>query len=256
MKIIIQTILLLFSVSSFGQTQNTTSFTLATSDCRNQEANFWRGIDTVVFYKLPEDTIMFKVIPRQYRQSPIKLDNIPISEYKLIYRNNFNQLISKQIRLSGKETNSIVVCPDVLLEYPQNTLSKLEDKDEISINFHSQGCFHTTVSKISIIKEGKKYVARLYDVKWSYVTKKKKTTMQYRGGKLLKTITLTNTNIQDFIMFENELNFVTDGGCTTTDWYDINSKYLNISKTDGSCNWNGFYYIRKSFFSEYRELSN
>lgn len=137
-----------------------------------------------------------------------------------------------------------------MLDYSQNTLSKLQDKDTIAINFHSQGCFHTTVSKILISKQGDNYSARLYDVNWGYVTKKKKTTMQVRGDSLLKTVTLTTKNIQDFIRFENEINFVNDGGCTTTDWYDIKSKYLNIKATDGSCIWDGFYYLRKSFFGD------
>jgi hypothetical protein len=164
------------------------------------------------------------------------------------FKNNFKQLVIKQIRLADQETNLIVLCPDTLLDYPQNTLSKLQDKDTISINFHSQGCFHTTVSKILISKQGDKYLARFYDVKWGYVTKKKKMTMQTRGVSLLKTVTLTKQNIQDFIRFENELNFVNDGGCTTTDWYDIKSKYLNMKAIDGSCNWDGFYYLRNSFF--------
>jgi len=249
MKLLIQTIFLLFSVICFGQTQKTTTIKLSTGDCRKNEAYSWRA-DTILFYKLPEDTLAFKVIPRQYRQFPIKLENVPVAQYKLAFKNNFKQLVIKQISLTDQEINSIILCPDNLLDYPQNTLSKLQDKDTISINFHSQGCFHTTVSKILISKQGDKYLARLYDVYWGYVTKKKRTTMQVLGDSLLKTVTLTTKNIQDFVRFENEINFVNDGGCTTTDWYDIKSKYLIKKATDGSCNWRGFYYLRKSFFGD------
>jgi hypothetical protein len=249
MKLLTQIILLLFSVASFGQTQKTTTIKLSTGDCRNNEAYSWRA-DTILFYKATEDTVMFKVIPRQYRQFPIKLKNIPVAEYKVAFKNNFKQLVIKQIRLADQETNSIILCPDTLLDYSQNTLSRLQDKDTISINFHSQGCFHTTFSKILISKQDDKYLARLYNVNWGYVTKKKKTTMRNHGDSLLKTVTLTKQNVQDFIRFENELNFVTDAGCTTTDWYDIKSKYLNKKATDGSCSWNGFYYLRKSFFGD------
>jgi hypothetical protein len=250
MKLIIQTIFLLFSITSFGQTQKTITVKLSTGDCRRNEAYSWHGADTITFYKLPEDTIVFKIIPRQYRQFPIKIENVIVSNYKLIYKNNFDQLVIKEIMLADQKTNSIVICPDTLLEYQQNTLSKLQDKDTISINFHSQGCFHTTLSKILINKDGDNYVARLYNLNWNYLTKKRKTTMQVRGDSLLKTVTLTTKNIQDFIRFENELNFVSDGGCTTTDWYDIKSKYLNKKATDGSCSWDGFYYLRKSFFGD------
>ncbi len=250
MRLIIQTILLLYSTASFGQLLKTTTIKLSNGDCRTDEAYSWNGADTINFYKLPEDTIVFKIIPRKYREFPITIENVVISNYKMIYKNNFDQLITKQVSLTDQKTNSIVICPDTLLEYPQNTLSKFEDKDTISINFHSQGCFHTTVSKISISKEAGKYVARLYNVNWNYVTKKKKMTMQFLGDSLLKTVRLTNKNIQDFIRFENELNFVTDGGCTTTDLYDIKSKFLNTKKTDGSCSWNGFYYLRTSLFGD------
>jgi len=249
MKLIIKIVLILFSVTTFGQTQKTTTIKLSTGDCRKTEAYSWRA-DTILFYKLPEDTLIFKVIPRQYRQFPIKLDNIPVAEYKLTFKNNFKQLVIKQIRLTDQETNSIILCPDNLLDYPQNTLSKLQDEDTIAINFHSQGCFHTTVSKILISKRGDKYLARLYDVNWSYVTKRKKTKMVNRGDSLVKTVTMTKQNIQDFYRFENELNFVNDGGCTTTDWYDIKSSYSSKKATDGSCNWDGFYYLRKSFFGD------
>jgi len=193
---------------------------------------------------------MLKVIPRQYRQFPIKLESIPVAEYKVVFKNNFKQVSIKQIKLIDQETNSIILCPDMLADYSQNTLSKLQDEDTISIKFHSQGCFHTTVSKILISKKGDKYLAKLYDVNWDYVTKKKRTTMQYRGDSLLKTVTLTPQNIKDFIRFENELNFVAGGGCTTTDWYDIKSKYLNKKATDGSCSWDGFHYLSKSFFGD------
>ena len=249
MKLIIQIILILFSVTTFGQTQKTTTIKLSTGDCRKNEGYSLRA-DTILFYKLPEDTLTFKVIPSQYRQFPIKLDNIPVAEYKLTFKNNFKQLVIKNIRLTDQETNSIILCPDNLLDYPQNTLSKLQNEDTIAINFHSQGCFHTKVSKILIIKQGDKYLARLYDVNWSYVTKKKRTKMVNRGDSLVKTVTMTNQNIQDFIRFENELNFVNDGGCTTTDWYEIKSSYINKKATDGSCSWNGFYYLRKSFFGD------
>ncbi len=249
MKSLIQTISFLFSVTCFGQTQKTTTIKLSIGDCRTNEAYWWRA-DTILFYKLPEDTIMLRIIPRQYRQFPIKFENIPVSGYRLTNKNNFKQIVVKQIQLSDQNINSINLCSDSLLDYSQNTLLKLQDKDTISINFHSQGCFHTTLSKILISKQGDKYLATLYDVKWSYVTMKKKTTMQYRGDSLIKKVTMTKQNIQDFIRFENEINFVTDGGCTTTDWYDIKSAYLIKKATDGSCSWDGFYYLRKSLFGD------
>ncbi len=191
----------------------------------------------------------FQVIPRQYRTFPIKIENVVVGKYKLSYKNNFGQLLTKQVSLTDLHINSITTCPDSLSEYPQNTLSKLLDKDTISISFHSQGCFHSSTSKILISKEAGNYVASLYSPKRAYVTKLRKKTIQYQGDSLYKTVILTNKNIQDFTRFENELNFATDdGGCTTTDWYVIKSKFLDIKKIDGSCTWRGFYFLQKSFF--------
>ena len=61
---------------------------------------------------------------------------------------------------------------------------------------------------------------------------------------------MTKENINDFIKFENELDFVKGGACTTTDWYDIKGKYLNVQLTDRTCEWNGFYFLQKSIFGE------
>jgi hypothetical protein len=250
MKLLIQIIFLLFSLATFGQTKKYTTIKLATGDCRKTEAYSWHGADTVLFYKLPEDTLLLKIIPRQYRQFPIKLENIPVSDYRLSYKNNFNQIVVRQISLTDQGINSIILCPDTLLEYPQNTLQKLQDKDSIIIAFYSQGCFHTDKLRLVITKEDKYFVANLYNILWTYETKKGKSKVKFKGRKLLNSTKLTDLNIIDFKKFENELNFAEDGGCTTTDMYVIESKYLNIKKTDGSCTWDGFFYLRKSFFGE------
>jgi hypothetical protein len=250
MKLVIQISLLFYSLASFAQTQKMTTIKLSTGDCRHNDAYSWDGADTVALYKLPEDTLVYKIIPRQYRQWPIKIENAQAGNYRLTYKNNYDQVVTEQITLREQNINSIVICPDKLLEYPQNTLAKLQDKDTVSITFHSQGCFHTDVLKLTITKEGGNFIARLYNVYWYYGKKKGKTTIQYRNGTMLRTITMTNQNVQDFIRFENELSYARDGGCTTTDWYDVKSKYLNSKKTDGTCSWDGFYYLKKSLFGE------
>ena len=134
--------------------------------------------------------------------------------------------------------------------YSQNTLSKLLDKDTISINYHKQGCFSLKFSKILIRKENEKFVAELYDSRWAYITRRKKTTLQHFGDSLLKSIVLTEKNIQDFIHFENELNSVTDNRCTTTERYEIKSRYLNLKAVDGSCQWRGYAFLHGSFFGD------
>ena len=250
MKLIIQILLIIYSLTSCGQTQKPTTIKLSTGDCRRNEPYSWHGADTIAFYRLPEDTLVYKIIPRQYRQWPIKIENAQTGNYRLIYKNNFGQEVTEQILLSEQASNSVVICPDKLLKYPQNTLARLQDKDTISINYHSQGCFHTESLKLTITKESDRFIARLYSTSWLYIKKKGKITRQYRDGISLRTVTMTSQNIQEFIRFENEINYVRDGGCTTTDQYDIRSNYLNTKKTDGTCNWDGFYHLKKSLFGE------
>jgi len=250
MKLILQISLFFYPLVSFGQTQETTTIKLSTGDCRTSEAYSWHGADTVKFYKLPEDTIVYKILPRQYRQWPINIENAYAGNYRLTYKNSYDQEVIEQVIVTKQSTNSIVICPDKLLAYPQNTLVKLQDKELISVNFHSQGCFHTSLQKLIIIKESDKFVARLYSVSWKYVKKRKKTVIKYGDSTLLKATIMTSQNIQDFIRFENELNYAKDDGCTTTDWYNFKSKYVNINKTDGTCTWLGFYYLKKSLFKE------
>lgn len=249
MKLFIPIFFILFSFAAWGQTHKHTTIHLSTGDCRSSEAYSWR-VDTVSFYQLPDSTNILTVVPIQYNQFPIELNDIPVSAYRVTFKNNFGQLVVKQIQLANQKINTIILCPDALLEYSQNTLSKLQDSDTISINFHSQGCFHTTVSKMIIGKQKDNYFARLYHVDWDYVTHKKKTTLKILGDSLLQTVTLTPQHIQDFTRFENELNFVTKGGCTTIDRYEVQSKFFHNKVIDGSCSWHGYHFLRKALFGD------
>jgi hypothetical protein len=237
------------SLITFAQTGKTSKVVLSISDCRgNNPYTGFRG-DTVSFFKLPVDTLAFKIIPRKYRKFPITLDSIPISEYKLKYRNTFKENITMVVNVSEQKENFISICFDTLLSYKQNTLKKLQDKDTISISLHSQGCFGGDKMRIVITKKMDEFTATLFYTETDYVVKSKKTYSR-KERSASKSIVLTEKNIKDFIRFENELNFVRDGGCTTTDEYSIKSKYLNVQKTDGNCSWDGFYILRKSFFGD------
>jgi hypothetical protein len=162
----------------------------------------------------------------------------------------FNAVGQKNNITTFSKTNLGIVSADYVVWYNQNTLAKLQDKDTISINYNSQGCFHTSLSKIIIIKESNGFVAKLYNVNGDNIFEERNDPFHVNSDSLLKTVILTKKNIKDFIRFENELNFVTDGGCTTTDKYEIKSAYLNIKKTDGKCRWSGFYFLRDSFFGK------
>ncbi|MBO9200494.1 MULTISPECIES: hypothetical protein [Niastella] len=234
-------------VCSFGQAQQTTTILLSIGDCREGGHGFY-GIDTdsVSFYRLPEDTLAFRVSVRAKR-FPIKLTNTPVADYRIAYRNVFRQLVVKQIRLTDQKTNSIRLCADSVLNYSKNTLAKLQDQDTISIYLESQGCESSFNSKILIRKEGDNFVARLYEDTVLYRTKRK---MIIKGWGLIKTMVLTTQNIQDFQRFENEVSIVWKMGCTTEERYEIKSKYWNLETTDGDCDWWGYSFLKRSFFGK------
>lgn len=119
----------------------------------------------------------------------------------------------------------------------------------MSICFHSESCFGGDNARIVITNKIDEFIATLFYTETEYVVKNKK----FYGIKerpASKSIVLTEMNIKDFVRFENELNFAKNGRCTTTDKYSIKGKYLNVRKTDGTCTWDGFYYLRKSFFDD------
>ena len=236
-----------FSLTTFAQTTKTSKVVLSVCDCRNDNPYAGFRCDTVLFFKLPEDSLAFKIIPRTQRIFPINLGSVPVSAYRVKYKNSFKQTMTMEVNITAQGENYINICFDTLLSYPQNTLMKLQNEDTISIGFTSQGCFSSENKRIVITKKERRFIATLFYIEREYVEKNNKTYLKKEKA-ASKIIALTETNIKDFIRFENELNFAKDGGCTTTDKYVIKGKYLTRQKTDGSCSWNGFYNLQKSFF--------
>ncbi len=248
MKQVYAHLLFLFSLTVYGQEECKTTLMLSVGDCRKKDASPVNGADTILVYKLPENTLKYRLIPGQYDTFPIRLDNIPVSAYQLKYKNNYNQLIVRRINLGYRDVNSIELCPDQLESYPQNTLSLLRNNDSIVINVHSSGCFFGVKERLVIIKMEDRFIAKLY-----FVSRLGTMLIKPAGGtvadnSLINERILDEKTIKDFIRFENELNFEREWRCSSSDTYDIKSKHLNIKITDGSCTWDGFYYLKQSFF--------
>lgn len=237
-------ICLIFTVPSFSQQHNTSNVVLSISDCRGGDQYAWVYCDSISFYKLPEDTLAFKILPRKYKKSFIALDNVLPSKYRITYKNYFKQQVAVQLEAEGHESH-LNICLDTLLNYSQNTLSQLQPNDTISIGFSSFGCFDLDNERIVIKRKNEGFSATIFYLKGLGVmhnVKKRKTNA--------KTVLLTEKNIKDFIRFENELNFAEDGGCTSVDEYYITGKDLIVHKVDGNCRWNGFQHLKKSFFGD------
>jgi hypothetical protein len=249
MRLVILSSLFITTFSALGQAPQMTTIQISTNNCQMEEF-LWTGLDTVFFYRLPKDTLAYVIMPGQAMTWPAKIKNAVTGNYRVRYMNNYGQEMNKVVTLTGKPINNVALCPDKLSAYPQNTLAQLREKDSIVVWIHSSGCYHASGSKIVITKVKGQFVARLYDASWKYVKKGDQMVVEFNDGELLQTTTMSKQGIQGFIRFENELNYVNDRYCTSTDLYNVKSKYLNVNKTDGSCSWNGAYHLRRSIFGE------
>lgn len=248
MKVVLSILLLLNVFCCLAQQEKETTLFLTSIHCGSNNLDCFSN-DTILVYNLPENKLIKTVVSNRYMNAEIAIKNIAVSSYKIEYKNIFGKRIDTTVKLNNTEKNRVQLCRNKLSSYPQNTLVKLQDKDSIVVYFHSQGCFHSYANKILIEKEKGLFIAKLYNADWLY-PKEKEETYNYEDGSLLKTVVLSNKQIEDFMKFENELNFASKGFCTTEDYYTIKSKYFNLHKIDGNCDWNGFRHLRKLFFGE------
>ena len=244
---------LLLNFSSFivaAQTQKATNLQLSINDCRDNKLSYIYPYDTILIYKLPDDLLSMRLALSRYRHFPILVKNLQVGEYKLKYKNIFGQDLFDTIKLQFKDINSATICTNKLKNYRINTLANLQNNESVLLNFHSQGCFGGRAMRIVISKKSDKLIASLYKISQTFQIRNHKITFSNKTISLLKTVELTSNTIDDFVKFENELMFAKGTGCTTTDWYDLRSKDFSIKREDGTCMWNGFYYLQKSIFGE------
>lgn len=98
-------------------------------------------------------------------------------------------------------------------------ISQLKNNESFILNYHTQGCFHSTGYKLIFSKKNDLY----------YVTFNNKKSE-------LKT-----EQIEQIRKFEKKLNRIRKfGGCTTTDYYELIYGDEIFKVTDETCDWNGY----------------
>ncbi len=249
MKVILLFTFLLLILSSSGQVPVAkTTIVLSVGDCRKQASFTWNQADTIRVYKLPEQTLVYKIAPNQYRYRPVRIENVQTGDYRLLYKNGYGQDVTQQHSLAQQPIDTVFLCMDALVAYPENTLAKLSGNDSLTIRFFSQGCFHVSSLKLVISKQQHKFLAQLFSCAPG-CSGTNRNTLQ-RPDQLLKKTFMTAEHLRYFIRFENELLHLKEGGCTTTDWYCIRSRYLNVEITDAGCVWRGFDHLKKALFGD------
>jgi len=165
------------------------------------------------------------------------LTNLEEGSYAIEYDNIFEQRVQQNVVFDA-QTAEVELCVDAFKETNEKTfIEALEEKDGITLKFASTGCFHHKEESMTFLFAGGRKVA-------SFHVDGKKEQLKY----------LTDGDLQYLISFERQLRVMADleGGCTTTDYYGLyfvsikGNQELSIS--DGTCDWNGFYHVKKAIF--------
>jgi hypothetical protein len=235
MKILI-IISFLLPLVAFGQTTKRLTLELSTGDCRTNQHVRIGYRDTIQFFQ--DNKLTNQIIPMNYHQWPIDIENFNSGTYNVVYRNLYGKQISRFITIPDtSDVYELQLCPDELIDYSFNSLSALKENEKIKVSFSSSGCFHQDREILIITRQNNRFIAKL-------------TTKTYKETKT-KSATLNQAAIDAFKRFENEIRQVEDSyGCTTVDTYTIFCKSWAIKRTDGGCAWDGFYFLKKAFFGK------
>ena len=192
---------------------------------------------------------MAKVLMRQQHRFPVEL-TLAKGDYRVIYPNIYGQTVDKKYAFYEDTAMDITLCPDLLEVYPENTLSKLKEKERLTITYQSIGCFNNSVETLTIIRTKGRLEARLVGDTTEYYLKGDSVHYRPRRNVLVNRKVLTSADSLAFLDFENALRMAHGRGCTTRDYYSIKSKYGNLREVDGGCRWRGFYALKISLFGQ------
>jgi hypothetical protein len=215
------------------------------NDCRGKEnRRLFRDPDLKLF-RLPGKELAYQFrLTRINRDSTYALfGDFKPGIYLVQYKNHFEETITRQYSLNDCGVNRVSLCLDRLEKEPLNMLAGIKDGDSIVIDFSSRGCFHYFSERLVIVRGKDNFTAILeYD---------HFDTTNYDRKRAVLRRTMGSAHLAAFRRFENELQFVNDGGCTTTDYYDVVAGNEPKRKyTDGSCLWRGFYYLKQALLKE------
>lgn len=156
------------------------------------------------------------------------LSSLPYGNYIVEYQSVFEKTEQASIQLSEKKQYELTICKDYL-DYAASTyqpiIDQLQEGEQYSIAFASQGCFHFRERNLVIYRKQHQYY------------------LHYKKEKRA----LNKEEIEALRKFEIELHYIqaTTGGCTTTDSYTLTYKDTTSTAKDRGCAWGGFYKLQK-----------
>lgn len=200
-------------------------------DCRIQSGATIGHGDTIYFTR--DDKIIKEIPVRHLQYWPITIKDFLPGEYLVLYKDFAGKKKSQAFSVSNVDLFKLYICPDVFSEYIF-PFENFTANDRITIDYSSLGCFHFASEMLTLTKKDSSFIITLKTPK----------------NKPLKII-LDKDKKDAFNRFYNELLTLSDSdGCTTTDTYSIStSKGFKLKRIDGSCFWNGFYYLKKALLN-------
>jgi hypothetical protein len=201
-----------------GKNRDYVTLEINIKDCRFNELEYLSELSVI------KDNKRISLLKPEHNYTQ-RLSNLDTGTYFLEYKSLYGKNERLKVVVAQFKKYSVDLCIDYInysKEIYKPIIDKLQDKENYKILISSQGCFHSTSDTLTIVRENNSYSAT-----W---TNKRKT--------------LTQSDIDVVRNFEIELNYMTYGGCTTSDTYIVIYKNKKIQIEDGSCRWNGDTYLK------------
>jgi hypothetical protein len=221
---IIVIILLLNSFSINGQNAK---IKIIQKNCQNDENDRRER-----YLKLIKGTeIIRDSIERKDEMFVIK--NLVKGSYKIEFTNIFGQRVRKEV-VAKKLRNKIEICTDNFEDNKEITfIQKISNKNRLQLNFMSFGCEHWVSEKVIFFQIEDDFFGEFIKDEQPPIKKK-----------------LSKEQLNYLILFERKLRQIENsmGGCTIEDSYHLILGNEELKMVDESCDWNGFYEMKKKIF--------
>lgn len=217
---------ILFILLSFNiYSQEKASIRFFPSDCRKKtEFGHYKYAPWTKKVTIKNNSGYNKTLAPKRGGERFEVKNLEKGTYTIIYESMFSKVIEMPFKVEEYKKYEVDLCTNII-DYSKEPfkprINQLKSNESFKIIFSSQGCFHSDERELIISRKRKKYF------------------LEYEG----KLKQLSEEELKMIAHFEIELSHAQEGGCTTTETYNIQFKGKNDFYLDGKCNWHGLYHL-------------
>ena len=168
------------------------------------------------------------------KEGKFVIKNLSKGNYKIEFTNIYGQIIQKDISVN-KLKSKIKICIEEFNDTGEETFfQKLTTKNILELKFNSWGCSHWEKGKINFFQNDNDLFGELIENGNPSIRKK-----------------LSSNDLQYLIIFERKLRQIKNNewGCTTEDSYHLTMGKEHLKIIDETCDWNGYYKMKKEIFN-------